>query len=596
MNENKLSFVFISILIIVLTIVYRNPLLLLLLVVVSLVAFKYGKIDIRPLIQKIPFFNNSINLSSVKIEDGYIQKGNEYIGVLLIYDIPVDYKDLRENSLRNSIASFYKILQVGEQVDIFFRKKYVDSIKYKEVLLHKAQNLRIIIDSDPSNSKAKRELEIINFLLDRISEGEYPFKYEIYLLIHSKNKERAIQLAEVISKGLEGLNIRSRLAKKDEISSLIFLSECKCNKISIPSQVPFLTPFSVDKLPKFQLRNDGILLGKDINHGIPVFWNIDTSENPHMLIIGPTGAGKTEFLINTSLQLSLNYSIPIVFFDTKGDIKQRIIKRGLEVKILNPLYHGISLLKANNIPIQVRAMQIEKILTNSFDLDKIHSSIIFKLIYDTLEDYYSGKISYLNWDVIDEKAKSMLDEITYLYISKIIKIIKSLDHGGNLVDYITPGLNVIDVTMIKSETLRKIIMYTVITDIYNKFSASVDNGTKIVLVLDEAWTVLKNEKVDYPLVADLVKRGRGHGIALFMATQNIEDLGEMSSVYLDNIGLLIFMNNGDKEFWNNVVRRFVNINDEEIYNNLTFLGRGEALVRFLGDPRPLLIKTDVITS
>ncbi|MCY0883650.1 MAG: AAA family ATPase, partial [Acidianus infernus] len=127
MNEDKISFVFVSILIMVLTIVYRNPLLLLLLVVVSLVAFKYGKIDIGSLIRKIPFFNNSINLSSIKIEDGYIQKGNEYIGVLLIYDIPVDYKDLSENSLRNSIASFYKILQVGEQVDIFFRKKYVDS-------------------------------------------------------------------------------------------------------------------------------------------------------------------------------------------------------------------------------------------------------------------------------------------------------------------------------------------------------------------------------------------------------------------------------------------------------------------------------------
>ncbi len=594
MNEDKISFIFISALVIVLTIIYRNPLLLLLLVVISVIAFRYNKIDIKLLGQKIRIFNSSLNLSNIKIEDGYIQRGNEYIGVLLIYDIPVDYKDLSENSLRSSIASFYKILQVGEQVDIFFRKKYVDSIKYKEALLHKAQNLRIIIDSDPSNSKAKRELEIVNFLLDRISEGEYPFKYEIYLLIHSRNKERALQLAEVISKGLEGLNIRSRLAKRNEILSIIFLDECKSDKISIPSQVPFLTPFSVDKLPKFQLRNDGILLGKDINHGIPVFWNIDSIENPHMLIIGPTGAGKTEFLINTSLQLALNYSIPIVFFDTKGDIKQRIIKRGFETKIFNPLYHGISLLKCDNIPLQVRAMQIEKILTNSFDLDKIYGSIMFKLVYDTLEDYYSGKISYLNWDVIDDKAKSMLDEITYLYISKIIRIVKSLDHGDNVADLLVPGINIVDLTTVKNETLRKIIMYTIITNIYNKFSNSVDRGTRVVLILDEAWTVLKNEKVDYPLVADLVKRGRGHGIALFMATQNIEDLGEMSSVYLDNIGLLIFMNNGDKEFWNNTVKRFVNVNENEISNNLAFLGRGEALIRFLGDPRPLVIKIEVI--
>jgi len=156
-----------------------------------------------------------------------------------------------------------------------------------------------------------------------------------------------------------------------------------------------------------------------------------------------------------------------------------------------------------------------------------------------------------------------------------------------------PEVYVVDLSLIKSEELRRLIMLSVLTKIYNKYSVA-DDKLKIALVVDEAWSILKSAS-EYSIVMDLIKRGRGFGIMLLMATQNIIDFGQYSDIYLQNIGLIAFMNNGDKKFWQEVTR-FVNVNDEEIEQQLTFLGRGEALIHFITDPRAVLVSLDTFAK
>ncbi|AAK40499.1 ATP-binding protein [Saccharolobus solfataricus] len=543
---------------------------------------------------------NTKQIQPYSIEDGVFYNEKNASAVLIIDDIQMDYKDFTNSNLRSFISSFHKILDIAKDINIVLKRESLDKNVYIESLSQKIQALRIMIDSDPSNEKAKRKLELMETIISRIESGENPFRYEMYIIINSRDKNSALSTASMIRQGLEGLGIKTRLATLHEIQKLVrdfFHSKLNLNKIALPTQIPYLTPISVEKKPKSSIIIDGVLLGKDINNNGLVFWNITKSQNSHLLIVGPTGSGKTEFLIWLSTILNLIYGGTVILFDVKGDIKYRLSMYKVPFQLINPLFYRLGLLDEYDIPIRIKLLQIEKILLNSFRLSKFNSSILYNYLNRLID------ISYLKYRIKWKDLEKYLSEIDDVqlkyYLSKLINILSSMEdselppllHGVN-----ENEINLIDLTLIKSEEIKRLIIYTLIQELYNKFSLEkIYDKPRVFLVLDEAWTILKNESEDYPIVADLIKRGRGYGISIIMATQNLEDLGDLANIYLDNIGVSVFMNNGDKKFWEEI-RRFVNVDNDTLSNNLIFMNRGEALVRFLGDPRPVIIKLNTLAG
>ncbi|ACP38728.1 DNA import protein CedB [Saccharolobus islandicus] len=534
------------------------------------------------------------------IEDGVFYSEKKASAVLIIDDIQMDYKDFTNSNLKSYISSFYKILDIAKDINIVLKKESFDKNSYVESLSQKMQALRIMIDSDPSNEKAKRKLELMETIISRIESGENPFKYEMYIIVNSKDKNSALATASMIRQGLEGLGIKTRIATLNEIRELLkdfFRSKLNFNKIVLPTQIPYLTPISIEKKPNNGIIIDGILLGKDPNNNSLVFWNITKSQNTHLLIVGPTGSGKTEFLIWLSTLLNVIYGGTIILFDIKGDIKHRLSKYKVPFQLINPLFYRLGLLDEYEIPIKIKLLQIEKILLNSFRLSKFSSSILYTYLNRLID---TGYLKYrIKWKDLEKYLDELNDFQLKYYLGKLINILSSMEDSElpPLLHGISENeINVIDLTLIKSEEVKRLIIYSVLQEIYNKFSLEkIYDISRVFLVLDEAWTILKNESEDYPIVVDLVKRGRGHGISIIMATQNLEDLGDLVNIYLDNIGVVVFMNNGDKKFWEEV-RRFVNVDNDTLSNNLMFMGRGEALVRFLGDPRPIVIRLGNLAS
>ncbi|ACP46361.1 AAA ATPase [Sulfolobus islandicus Y.G.57.14] len=534
------------------------------------------------------------------IEDGVFYSEKKASAVLIIDDIQMDYKDFTNSNLKSYISSFYKILDIAKDINIVLKKESFDKNSYVESLSQKMQALRIMIDSDPSNEKAKRKLELMETIISRIESGENPFKYEMYIIVNSKDKNSALATASMIRQGLEGLGIKTRIATLNEIRELLkdfFRSKLNFNKIVLPTQIPYLTPISIEKKPNNGIIIDGILLGKDPNNNSLVFWNITKSQNTHLLIVGPTGSGKTEFLIWLSTLLNVIYGGTIILFDIKGDIKHRLSKYKVPFQLINPLFYRLGLLDEYEIPIKIKLLQIEKILLNSFRLSKFSASILYTYLNRLID---TGYLKYrIMWKDLEKYLDELNDFQLKYYLGKLINILSSMEDSElpPLLHGISENeINVIDLTLIKSEEVKRLIIYSVLQEIYNKFSLEkIYDMSRVFLVLDEAWTILKNESEDYPIVVDLVKRGRGHGISIIMATQNLEDLGDLVNIYLDNIGVVVFMNNGDKKFWEEV-RRFVNVDNDTLSNNLMFMGRGEALVRFLGDPRPIVIRLGNLAS
>ncbi len=408
------------------------------------------------------------------IEDGVFYSEKKASAVLIIDDIQMDYKDFTNSNLKSYISSFYKILDIAKDINIVLKKESFDKNSYVESLSQKMQALRIMIDSDPSNEKAKRKLELMETIISRIESGENPFKYEMYIIVNSKDKNSALATASMIRQGLEGLGIKTRIATLNEIRELLkdfFRSKLNFNKIVLPTQIPYLTPISIEKKPNNGIIIDGILLGKDPNNNSLVFWNITKSQNTHLLIVGPTGSGKTEFLIWLSTLLNVIYGGTIILFDIKGDIKHRLSKYKVPFQLINPLFYRLGLLDEYEIPIKIKLLQIEKILLNSFRLSKFSSSILYTYLNRLID---TGYLKYrIKWKDLEKYLDELNDFQLKYYLGKLINILSSMEDSElpPLLHGISENeINVIDLTLIKSEEVKRLIIYSVLQEIYNKFS------------------------------------------------------------------------------------------------------------------------------
>jgi len=536
-------------------------------------------------------FNKEV---SVSVNQNIIEvNGSYYRSVLVVEDVRADYRDFTESSLKSKIASFYKTIGTAESVDLILRKTPVDKIKYLDSLTSQIQNLRIILENDPSNEKAKRKAEILNLILSKIEEGEIPFKYQMFILISGHDKASSIESAKVIKRGLEAIGIRCREATEKEVKSIlsnfILPSGKEKSKLGTSFHLPFMTPFTIEKEPRSEFIESGIPLGRELTHNKMILWNPFSTSNRHAIVIGPTGSGKTEFLIWLGCMYNFSLGSSVLFFDIKGDIKKRLREYGIPFKVLNPLVYSVGSFQDWGVPEEVKLLQMESSISASFKLNRLESSILYKVLRDSLEKRYTS------WEQIKRNLEEIVGEFRERnLLDRVLDVLSYVEPqsnpNGDIVSKLEyNGVNVIDLTLLKSDEIKRFIIYTIILRIYNKYSQSIiDDKNRIALIVDEAWTILKDESTDYPIIADLVKKGRGHGISIVMSSQNIEDLGDNLPIYVDNSGLLLALNNGDKEFWGQL-KRFMDINDESLGNVLEYLGRGESVIRFLGDPRPLVV-------
>ncbi|BCU68659.1 hypothetical protein HS7_20960 [Sulfolobales archaeon HS-7] len=550
------------------------------------------------LIIVIYLFNNKIKKMIIKtdnfyqfVEKGVFKSSVGFVGSLAVDDVEYDFRDFDGEVLKTKIINFYKILNINSTINIIIQKISLDREQFLSKVFQKIQNLRIELEADPSNQRVQNEIRILEDIVKRVNSGDPPFRYGVLIMTQGSSVDEVKAQLRVIQKGLESLGIRARPAEEKDISDFFQAKLPRINGIS--TAIPWATALTIPRYPSKGLIEKGLYLGRDLELETPVFWNIESSLNPHVLILGPSGTGKTETLLSIAVKLSIIDSVPTVIFDIKGDFKKRLRNYGIPFYIINPLYTNFNLIEPYYCTISDRISQIERILSLSFGLSKEISAELNAALKMSVElKGESLLFNKLSWnDVLDSLNRLEIENRDRLILNKVINTVLMYDIGKS--DFkIKNGINVVDLSLIRNDDIIRLYIYSILTNLMNIFSMNTPDEIKVGVIIDEAWTLLRYEG-DFSIIAEYVKKGRGYGISIMVATQNVSDLGLSSDVYLNNMGLTIIMNNGDKELWKGM-NRYVTINEEDIKDSLVFLNRGEALIRFLGDPRPVRVKLDVM--
>jgi len=314
--------------------------------------------------------------------------------------------------------------------------------------------------------------------------------------------------------------------------------------------------------PANYLLNDptnAIFLGLTKIFNVPFTWTFANLTNPHIAVVGITGAGKS-FLVKTFLiRASYVWNANAIIIDWAGEYKAWVKQSGGTV---------VSLGKGDYLNIMdligIKPLDRVKQIMNSFEIltDIGDYPEQRRLTQEAIEQAYVN--AGFNLAEIPDSSKEpptltnviallqeKLQEGTYEYPAELENAIYRLrqfvregeDYFAkkstlDLGKLASSGLVDIDLSGLPDETFRALAALFILQSLKERMRIegwSASKGIKAIVVLDEAWKIAGDERSD---AVTIVREGRKYQFALIVASQNPTDINE---AIFSNVGTNIIL-------------------------------------------------------
>ncbi len=289
---------------------------------------------------------------------------------------------------------------------------------------------------------------------------------------------------------------------------------------------------------------DGLWISRTQHWSIPFCWDFRKLANPHLVVVGVSGSGKSYFVKNFLTKASLLWGTKSLILDWSGEYRDWVTQAGGQVlslgkESLNPLDLG------GLAPLE----RIQQLLPALSLLADIRDSGQKQWLALALESAYRAKGFVLS-KPSGKKPPTLKDVHAWLLkrsmgrssVETLALHLRGLCNHDffnrqstlDLEAFFDKPLVGVDLTGLPSESFRSLVALTLLSFCRERMrKEKVTEGKSLnrFLVLDEAWKICGDE--GDPAV--LVREGRKHGLGLIMATQNPQDV---SRTILSNAGSL----------------------------------------------------------
>jgi len=291
-----------------------------------------------------------------------------------------------------------------------------------------------------------------------------------------------------------------------------------------------------------------ILLGKNVIDK-PFYWEVEKEKNPHLIVLGTSGSGKTETLKSIIHELNLN-KVPSLVIDFHNEFS------GLATNLLNLREVGINPLEvsANERPENI-VYETADIIRKIFKLGDIQEAILRQAIKQSylekginLKEKKSFKefpnFSDIKKNIFRQENSKNKNSIESL-ISRIeplfdIEIFKE----GNEIEFnnLLSKTTVVELKDFPTEMVKSAIAEFFLNKLsYYLYSLDKSKKLRMYCVIDEAHRLMyENSPLDR-----LLRESRKYGVGVILASQRPADFNE---TVLANAGaILSFQCNLEKD-------------------------------------------------
>lgn len=315
--------------------------------------------------------------------------------------------------------------------------------------------------------------------------------------------------------------------------------------------------------PEFLLNDptNSIYIGRTKIFSVPFSWTFMNLTNPHMAIVGITGAGKSYFVKTFLLRASYIWNTNAIIIDWAGEYKAWVKQSGGKVVSLGK-GDSINLMDLAGTKPLNRVKQIMNSLSILTDIDHYPEQKI--LTQQAIEQAYINN----GFDLAEEPKpgdedkvptlanvvailKDRLAEGTYEFPAELegaIFRLNQLTRKGedffarkstiDLSKLTSSGLVDIDLSGLPDETFRALAGLFILQFLKEKMRMegwAPSKGIKTIVVLDEAWKIASDPRSD---AITIVREGRKYQFALIVASQNPTDINE---AIFSNVGTVVLL-------------------------------------------------------
>lgn len=434
----------------------------------------------------------------------------------------------------------------------------LDRSKAMRSLEAKMMTYRVILERNPDDKTAEARLEILSRMYKRVAEGYTPLKARYVIVIADPEPCSEIERRlETAKRTLEIHGCRCRVVCSDLNSVL-----------SRRAEGPLDSMTAIDPLVTMSRRirsyREGVFIGRDMDTGLPIYLNLwdERRGANHVLIVGPTGKGKTTLLATLLVRLYALDSTPLTAIDPKGDlidslksigVAETVVDTGMVASILGQLYR--------------EGTPISMILEAGVELTGAERRAIDALLFckDTTDPYASSAAVKLR--------------VMGLPVEKLCR------EPGEPIPLGGGRLEAFDLSSL-SNPVKNIAASGLLALIHAMYSSGSrrPRGLRRVIVVDEAWRAMKMPK---ELLERLVKEFRSYGVSLVLASQ---DPGDIPDTAWNNASLVVVFGSHDKSFIEQV-GRVLRLTERDL-ERLRWLHIGEAALKLADDPRPVFVRVE----
>lgn len=301
---------------------------------------------------------------------------------------------------------------------------------------------------------------------------------------------------------------------------------------------------------------------------VPFAWSFINITNPHIAVVGITGAGKSYFVKTLLVRANYIWDTNAIIIDFAGEYKAWVKQSGGTV---------VSLGKGDYINIMdlsfMKPLDRTKQIMNSFEIltDIASYPEQRRITEEAIEQAYVNAGFALSQTPPQGKEPPTLKDVIYLLQEKLTEgtyeypaelenaVYRLRQFAREGEDYFArkstidigklshSGLVAIDLSGMSDDRFRALAALFVLQtlkEIMRGESWSETKGLKAIVVLDEAWKVASDDKSDAIMI---VREGRKYQFGLIVASQNPTDINE---AIFSNVGTTFILRIKFEKFMN----------------------------------------------